>query len=225
MQPTRHAYGALLLEQGRVEEAAAGVCRRPRAGSHPGPAVPASGQCLEPARLSRVPAAAGPRRPRRASSDSNSTLALARADVPIRASCACRLEVARTALSPSARSRPGSPLRTLRLCSISAADVRVPAPVRRARPRGRCGTADEPFGRCWWTRSVRCASRTATGSPAVDATGIPNWRSRSGRRTPAPARTGRGDRLHLRRALPDVRGCPSPGSAWAASSTRPRRHS
>ena len=37
MQPTRHAYGALLLEQGRVEEAAAGVRRRPRAGPHAEP--------------------------------------------------------------------------------------------------------------------------------------------------------------------------------------------
>ena len=39
MQPTRHAYGALLLEQGQVEEAAAGVRRRPRAGSDAEPAA------------------------------------------------------------------------------------------------------------------------------------------------------------------------------------------
>ena len=62
MQPTRHAYGALLLEQGRVEEAAAGVCRRPRARPDAGPAMPAPGQRLEPARLPRMPAAAGPHR-------------------------------------------------------------------------------------------------------------------------------------------------------------------
>ncbi len=62
MQPTRHAYGALLLEQGRVEEAAAGVRRRPRAGPHAGPAMPAPGQRVEPARLSRMPATAWPHR-------------------------------------------------------------------------------------------------------------------------------------------------------------------
>ena len=62
MQPTRHAYGALLLEQGRVEEAADGVRRRPRARPDAEQAVPAPGQCVEPARLPRMPAAAGPHR-------------------------------------------------------------------------------------------------------------------------------------------------------------------
>ena len=62
MQPTRHAYGALLLEQGRVEEAAAGVRRRPRARPHAEPALPASRQRVEPARLPRMPAPARPRR-------------------------------------------------------------------------------------------------------------------------------------------------------------------
>ena len=61
MQPTRHAYGALLLEQGHVEEAAAVYARRPRPGfdtlsrpcQHPG-------QRMEPARISRMPEPVGP---------------------------------------------------------------------------------------------------------------------------------------------------------------------
>ena len=37
MQPTRHAYGALLLEQGHIEEAEAVYRRRPRSGRQPDP--------------------------------------------------------------------------------------------------------------------------------------------------------------------------------------------
>ena len=55
MQPTRHAYGALLLEQGEIERARRGVRRRPRARRHAAASVPASEQRVEPARLSRVP--------------------------------------------------------------------------------------------------------------------------------------------------------------------------
>ena len=72
MQPTRHAYGALLLEQGRVDEAADGVRRRPRARPHAEPALPAPRQRVEPARLPRMPAAAGPHARRRRSSASSS---------------------------------------------------------------------------------------------------------------------------------------------------------
>ena len=92
MQPTRHAYGALLLEQGRVEDAADGVRRRPRARPHPEQAVPAPRQRVEPARISRMPATAGSHR-RGGDHRSTAGLASARADVPIAASCACRLEV------------------------------------------------------------------------------------------------------------------------------------
>ncbi|MEZ4569515.1 MAG: tetratricopeptide repeat protein [Thermomicrobiales bacterium] len=53
MQPTRHAYGALLLEQGHVEEAEA-VYRADRSGRHDRPGLPASGECLGAARLPRV---------------------------------------------------------------------------------------------------------------------------------------------------------------------------
>jgi tetratricopeptide (TPR) repeat protein len=90
MQPTRHAYGALLLEQGRVEEAAA-VYRAdlglddtlPRALQHPGNVWSLHGyhECLgllgrtEEARII----------------EQQLTLASAVADVPIGASCFCRL--------------------------------------------------------------------------------------------------------------------------------------
>ena len=90
MQPTRHAYGALLLEQGRVEEAAAAYAADlglddtlRRSCQHPGNVWSLHGyhECLQ--RLGR---------------DAEATiigrqldLARARADVPVNASCACRL--------------------------------------------------------------------------------------------------------------------------------------
>ena len=55
MQPTRHAYGALLLEQGHVEEAEAVYARRPRPRRHARRACRHPRQRLEPARLPRVP--------------------------------------------------------------------------------------------------------------------------------------------------------------------------
>ena len=93
MQPTRHAYGALLLEQGRVEEAAEVYAADLGLDPTLSPAVPAPGQRVEPARLPRMPAAAGPHR-RGGDHRPTAGLAPARADVPILASCACRLEVA-----------------------------------------------------------------------------------------------------------------------------------
>ena len=90
MQPTRHAYGALLLEQGRVEEAAA-VYRAdlglddtlPRALQHPGNVWSLHGyqECL--ALLGRVEEAK--------IIEQQLKLASAVADVPITASCFCRL--------------------------------------------------------------------------------------------------------------------------------------
>ena len=62
MQPTRHAYGALLLEQGRVEDAAEVYAADLGLDPTLSPAVPAPGQRVEPARLPRMPAAAGPHR-------------------------------------------------------------------------------------------------------------------------------------------------------------------
>lgn len=93
MQPTRHAYGALLLEQGRVEEAAqvyaADLGLDPtlsRACQHPNNVWSLHGyhECLR--RLGRDAEAA--------IIGKQLELALARTDVPINASCACRLEVA-----------------------------------------------------------------------------------------------------------------------------------
>jgi tetratricopeptide (TPR) repeat protein len=90
MQPTRHAYGALLLEQGRVEEAArvyeADLGLDPtlaRPCQHPNNLWSLHGyhECLQ--RLGRTGEAAIISR--------QLDLAKARADVPVGASCACRL--------------------------------------------------------------------------------------------------------------------------------------
>ena len=95
MQPTRHAYGALLLEQGHLEEAAkvyeADLGLDPtlsRPCQHPGNLWSLHGyhECLE--RLGRTAEAA--------IIGKQLELAKARADVPVEASCACRLEVADT---------------------------------------------------------------------------------------------------------------------------------
>jgi Flp pilus assembly protein TadD len=90
MQPVRHAYGALLLEQDRVEEAEA-VYRAdlglddtlPRANQHPGNVWSLHGyhECL--LRLGKTEQARIIRQ--------QLDLAAAHADVPINASCACRL--------------------------------------------------------------------------------------------------------------------------------------
>jgi tetratricopeptide (TPR) repeat protein len=102
MQPTRHAYGALLLEQGRVEDAAAVYAADlgldpaiSRSVHHPNNVWSLHGyhECL--VRLGR---------------DSEARLvaqqlavASARADVPVLASCACRLEVFAGAVGDHAR--------------------------------------------------------------------------------------------------------------------------
>ena len=93
MQPPRHAYGALLLEQGHVEQAAnvyaadLGIdATLSRACQHPGNVWSLHGyhECLH--RLGRTVEAA--------LIGQQLELAKARADLPILASCACRLEVA-----------------------------------------------------------------------------------------------------------------------------------
>ncbi|GAA2459484.1 hypothetical protein [Streptomyces glaucus] len=99
MQPTRHAYGALLLEQGRIAEAEA-VYRAdlglddtlPRALQHPGNVWALHGlhECL----LRR-----GEEGEARIVAQ-QLKLAAARADVPIEASCFCRLD---TAAPPAGR--------------------------------------------------------------------------------------------------------------------------
>jgi tetratricopeptide (TPR) repeat protein len=93
MQPARHAYGALLLEQGHVEQAAevyaADLGLDPtlsRPCQHPGNVWSLHGyhECLQ--RLGRTAEAALIER--------QLELSRARADIPITASCACRLDVA-----------------------------------------------------------------------------------------------------------------------------------
>ena len=89
MQPTRHALGALLLEQGRVEDAETVYAEDlgydqsiPRSSWHPGNVWSLHGyhECLvrlgkpEPARIVKQ----------------QLDVALARADVPIKSSCFCR---------------------------------------------------------------------------------------------------------------------------------------
>ncbi|MET0473909.1 MAG: tetratricopeptide repeat protein [Mycobacterium sp.] len=92
MQPTRHAYGALLLEQGRVEDAAAVYAADlgldptlSRSCQHPGNVWSLHGyhECL--IRLGRDDEAIV--------IGQQLDIASARADVPILASCACRLDV------------------------------------------------------------------------------------------------------------------------------------
>ncbi|HEX2283710.1 MAG TPA: hypothetical protein VHI10_02595, partial [Mycobacterium sp.] len=92
MQPTRHAYGALLLEQGHVEEAARVYAADlgldptlPRPCQHPNNVWSLHGyhECLQ--RLGRSAEAV--------IIGQQLELMRARADVPINASCACRLEV------------------------------------------------------------------------------------------------------------------------------------
>jgi tetratricopeptide (TPR) repeat protein len=92
MQPTRHAYGALLLEQGHVEQAAAVYAADlgldptlSRPCQHPGNVWSLHGyhECLR--RLGRDAEAVIVER--------QLALARARADVAIDASCACRLDV------------------------------------------------------------------------------------------------------------------------------------
>jgi hypothetical protein len=91
MQPVRHAYGALLLEQGRVEDACAvyeadlgldGTLAR--ACQHPGNVWSLHGyhECLERMGEGRAARAVAQQLKQ----------ASARADVPIEASCLCRLE-------------------------------------------------------------------------------------------------------------------------------------
>lgn len=93
MQPTRHAYGALLLEQGHVEEALKEYMddlgmndTLPRALRHPNNVWALHGvhECLT--RLGRTKEAKKVEGPLRE--------AVAAADVPIKASCYCRLETA-----------------------------------------------------------------------------------------------------------------------------------
>ncbi|MGC9405828.1 hypothetical protein [Streptomyces sp. DZ1-3] len=101
MQPTRHAYGALLLEQGRVAEAEA-VYRAdlglddtlPRPLQHPGNVWALHGlhECL--VRLDRPGEARIAARQLR--------LATALADVPVEASCYCRLDTAPTVAGTAA---------------------------------------------------------------------------------------------------------------------------
>jgi hypothetical protein len=93
MSPTRHALGALLLEQGHVEKAAAVYAADlgldptlARPCQHPGNVWSLHGylECLKWLGRNDEATIIG----------KQLEIAIARADVPILASCACRLEVA-----------------------------------------------------------------------------------------------------------------------------------
>jgi len=93
MQPTRHAYGALLLEQGRVEEAVLVYSADlgedtslPRAHRHPNNVWALHGyhECL--GKLGRMEEARA--------IEHQLKIAVALADVPIKSSCFCRLVTA-----------------------------------------------------------------------------------------------------------------------------------
>ena len=91
MQPTRHAYGALLLEQGRVDEAAAVYAADlgldpavSRSVHHPANVWSLHGYHESLERLGRDDEARIVAQ--------QLAVASARADVPVLASCACRLE-------------------------------------------------------------------------------------------------------------------------------------
>ncbi|MGV0836446.1 tetratricopeptide repeat protein [Mycolicibacterium thermoresistibile] len=108
MQPTRHALGALLLEQGHVAEAAvvyaADLGLDPtlsRPCQHPGNVWALHGyhECLQ--RLGRTAEAT--------IIGQHLTLALARADLPIRASCACRVQIADGCCAPASTLTPQPP--------------------------------------------------------------------------------------------------------------------
>jgi tetratricopeptide (TPR) repeat protein len=92
MQPTRHAYGALLLEQGLVEEAAAVYAADlglddtlRRSCQHPGNVWSLHGYHESLRRLGRDEEAD--------TIAAELDVARARADVPVLASCACRVDV------------------------------------------------------------------------------------------------------------------------------------
>ncbi|MDQ2623281.1 MAG: hypothetical protein M3Y45_09625 [Actinomycetota bacterium] len=93
MQPTRHAYGALLLEQGHVKEAAAAYAADlgldetlPRSSRHPDNVWSLHGyyECLHKLGETEAARVIKPRL----------DVAIARADAPIKASCFCRLSAA-----------------------------------------------------------------------------------------------------------------------------------
>jgi tetratricopeptide (TPR) repeat protein len=108
MQPTRHAYGALLLEQGRVAEAEA-VYRAdlglddtlPRACQHPGNVWSLHGyhECLVALGKNELAQLV----------EQQLKMVVAQADVPIQASCFCRVSAVEGGTAPVAdRSEPPS---------------------------------------------------------------------------------------------------------------------
>ena len=89
MQPTRHALGALLLEQGRVRGGRGGLPRRPGAGRH-APRGPASTPRTSGACTATTSACAARQAGEAAEVKSQLDAALAEATVRIEASCFCR---------------------------------------------------------------------------------------------------------------------------------------
>ena len=95
MQPTRHALGALLLEQGQVAEAEAVFREDLGLGGQSAARYRPPRQCLEPARPARLPAAG--REGGVAHIRNRLDLAQARADTRVAASCFCAQKAMRAA--------------------------------------------------------------------------------------------------------------------------------
>ena len=193
-------------------------CTPPTSDSIPRwPAVPAPRQRVEPARLPRMPEPAGPRCRGGDHRSSNWNWLMARADVPIwrpvHAGSRSRPdESEETAGRPSANAA----LRRLRPVAISDDDLeRLRRCVELAREA--LDDGDEPFGSMLvdgdGTSLFEDRNRVKDG----DATRHPEFAIARWAATTCPRRAGPRDGVHLRRALPDVRGGARVG--WA----RPHR--
>jgi tetratricopeptide (TPR) repeat protein len=210
MQPTRHAYGALLLEQGRVEEAEA-VYRAdlgldgtlPRALQHPNNVWSLHGlhECLT--RLGRTGEAQMVAQQLR--------LAAALADVPVEASCFCRLDAITAGGAEGCSNQTTLPVLTLvapQLCASWSTRNRPLPPSSLSRACRILGTIGESSPTSQRSTSVqssrrvigRDAKRTAFATTSLTISSVvstrdssPQWPSvRRVSRRAWPAVCGRG---------------------------------
>ena len=170
MQPTRHAYGALLLEQGRVEDAAQVYAADLGLDPTLSTAVPAPGQRVEPARLPRVPATAGPRR--RGGASSASSWRWPWRARTCRSPRHVRAGSRSLAAADAGRDRPA--LRTLRLWRSATTTSTASAAAWNSHGRPST-TVTSRSARSWSTPTAARSSRIATGCHGGDATRHPEF--------------------------------------------------